>query len=110
MNLEAQWIVGFVDGEGCFHVSINQQKDMIIGWRPLPEFVVVQHRRSIHILHALCATFGCGTVSRNHGERYCFRVRSVVHLHDIILPFFEKHQLKTGKSEEFKKNAGITTN
>jgi hypothetical protein len=25
MNLNAQWIVGFVDGEGCFHIGINQK-------------------------------------------------------------------------------------
>ena len=43
MNLNAQWIVGFVDGEGCFHVGINQNKEMKLGVQVLPEFTVVQH-------------------------------------------------------------------
>ena len=53
MNLEAQWIVGFVDGEGCFHVAINRHPDMKVGYQVLPEFTVVQHKRDIQILHAL---------------------------------------------------------
>jgi hypothetical protein len=24
MKLNAQWIVGFVDGEGCFHIGMNK--------------------------------------------------------------------------------------
>jgi hypothetical protein len=43
MNLNAQWVVGFVDGEGCFHVGINQNESMSLGVQVLPEFTVVQH-------------------------------------------------------------------
>jgi hypothetical protein len=24
MKLNAQWVVGFVDGEGCFHIGMNK--------------------------------------------------------------------------------------
>ena len=27
MDLNAQWVVGFVDGEGCFHIGINKNQD-----------------------------------------------------------------------------------
>ena len=27
-KLEAQWVVGFVDGEGCFYVGINPHPEM----------------------------------------------------------------------------------
>jgi hypothetical protein len=101
MFLETQWIVGFVDGEGCFHASLNKHSDMRLGVRPLPEFVVVQHLCDIQVLHALKSYFGCGVVRKNHGDRYCYRVRGISHLHDIILPFFEKHELKTKKRLEF---------
>ena len=103
MKLETQWIVGFVDGEGFFHVSINPHKEMTVGFQVLPEFTVVQHKRDIQVLYALKDYFGCGVVRVNHGDRMSYRVRSVEHLLQIIVPFFIKHSLKTRKNVEFKK-------
>lgn len=103
MNLEAQWIVGFVDGEGCFHVGINVHPDMTVGFQVLPEFTVVQHERDVQVLHALKAHFGCGVVRRNHGDRMAYRVRSKEHLLTRVIPFFEKHPLKTKKRQDFAK-------
>ncbi len=107
MKLEAQWIVGFVDGEGCFHISINKNDTMTTGFQVLPEFTVVQHEKDVKVLHALKAYFGCGVVRVNRKDktsiRMAYRVRSIEHLLDIISPFFLEHQLKTQKNVEFKK-------
>nr|QGP70651.1 putative LAGLIDADG homing endonuclease [Tetraselmis sp. CCMP 881] len=101
MNLQSQWIVGFTDGEGCFHTSIVKVNDMKLGLRPIPEFTIVQHERNIQVLYALKRFFGCGIVKINHGKRYSFCVRNIEHLKEKILPFFEKHKLKTRKRQEF---------
>ncbi len=103
MKLDAQWITGFVDGEGCFHVGINPHKEMTAGFQVLPEFTVVQHKRDVQVLHALKAYFGCGVVRKNHGDRLAYRVRSKQHLLEHIVPFFVEHPLKTKKNVEFKK-------
>jgi LAGLIDADG DNA endonuclease family protein len=103
MKLDAQWITGFVDGEGCFHVGINAHPEMTAGFQVLPEFTVVQHERDVQILHALKAHFGCGVVRVNHGDRMAYRVRSVKHLLEHIVPFFVEHPLKTKKYVDFLK-------
>jgi hypothetical protein len=103
MNLEPQWVVGFVDGEGCFHVGINEHADMTSRYQVLPEFTVVQHERDAQALHALKAFFGCGVVRKNHGDRLAYRVRSKEHLLQRIIPFFEQHELKTKKRVDFQK-------
>ena len=103
MRLEEQWIVGFVDGEGCFHVSINRQDEMTAGYQVLPEFTIVQHKRDVQILHAIKAYFDCGVVRTNHGDRMAYRVRSIPHLTEKIVPFFESHLLKTKKRIDFLK-------
>ncbi len=107
MKLEAQWIVGFVDGEGCFHISINKNDGMTLGYQVLPEFTVVQHEKDVKVLHALKTYFGCGVVRVNRKDktstRMAYRVRDLRHLLDIISPFFMKHQMKTSKGVEFKK-------
>ena len=103
MKLDSQWITGFVDGEGCFHVGINKHTDIKTGFQVLPEFTVVQHERDIQVLYALKKHFGCGVVRRNHGDRMCYRVRSKQHLLETIVPFFVKHPLKTKKRVAFQK-------
>ena len=103
MKLDAQWITGFVDGEGCFYVGINPHAEMTARFQVLPEFTVVQHERDVQVLHALKAHFGCGVVRVNHGDRMAYRVRSVKHLLEHIVPFFVKHPLKTKKNVDFLK-------
>jgi hypothetical protein len=103
IKFESQWIVGFVDGEGCFHIGIAENKTYKLGYQVLPEFVVVQHERDVKLLHNIKSFFGCGVVRRNHGDRMCYRVRNIDHLSKIIVPFFEKHQLKSLKKVDFLK-------
>ena len=100
---EAQWVVGFVDGEGCFFVGINRHPEMTAGFQVLPEFTVVQHKRDIQILYGLKRFFGCGVVRVNHGVRMAYRVRSLKHLQERVIPFFERHSLKTKKKLDFLK-------
>jgi len=107
MKLDAQWITGFVDGEGCFYVGLNDNSDIKTGIQVLPEFTVVQHKRDIQVLHALKAYFGCGVVRTNHGDRMAYRVRSLEHLLQNIVPFFMKHPLKTKKRIDFEKFRSI---
>jgi LAGLIDADG DNA endonuclease family protein len=100
-KLEAQWVVGFVDGEGCFYVGINPHPEMSSKFQVLPEFTVVQHQRDVQLLHALKKFFGCGVVRQNHGDRMAYRVRGLNHLTERIVPFFEKHGLKSKKRVDF---------
>ena len=103
MNLNAQWVVGFVDGEGCFHIGINKNDSMKLGVQVLPEFTVVQHEVDEQVLYALKAYFKCGVVRKNHGTRLSYRVRGQENLLQRVIPFFEKHQLKTRKRVDFQK-------
>ncbi len=103
MQLNPQWIAGFVDGEGCFHISVNPHREMKIGFQVLPEFTVVQHVSDVQILFALKSYFKCGVVRVNHGDRMAYRVRNLEHLVNVIIPFFEQNPLKTKKEIAFLK-------
>nr|YP_665682.1 putative site-specific DNA endonuclease [Mesostigma viride]AAL36722.1 putative site-specific DNA endonuclease [Mesostigma viride] len=100
MKLETQWIVGFVEGTGCFHVSINPNLEARQSL--LPEFSVVQHKKNVQILYALKTYFCCGVV-QGDGNVMIYRVRNLNHLTKIIIPFFEKHLLKTKQRIAFQK-------
>lgn len=101
MNLDAQWIVGFTDGEGCFHVGIAKHDEMTLGVQVLPEFTIVQHERDVKLLHGIKTFFGCGVVRRNHGDRMCWRVRKLEDLKSRIIPFFDQHILKSLKRQDY---------
>jgi len=103
MQLNADWIVGFTDGEGCFHVAVNRHKDIKYGFQIQPEFSITQHVQDIHLLYGLKEYFQCGTVCVNHGDRFQWRVRNRNHLVEIVLPFYEKHTLKRKRQLEFQR-------
>ena len=100
-RLSADWVVGFVDGEGCFFVGINRQPSMKIGWQVLPEFRVVQHERDVTILTRLQEFFGSGQVTVNHGDRKELRIRGLQQLSEVVR-FFKAHPLRTVKRSSFE--------
>ena len=100
-RLDEKWIVGFVDVEGCFHVGINKQQKMSLGFQILPEFRVVQHQRDKKILFEFKKYFGFGKICKNHDDRKEFRVRGIKNLNSIV-KFFKTHTLKTTKQKNFE--------
>ena len=106
MDLSPDWVVGFVDGEGCFYVGFNEHPEMKTGIQVLPEFRVVQHKRDIQVLYGLKRFFKHGVVRQNHDDRWELRIRKLEGLKPVI-NFFRKHPLKTKKSVDFQKFAKI---
>ena len=68
------WVVGFVDGEGCFSIGFIRQPDRrdrkgyIAGYQVFHRFVVTQGARSADCLRELREFFGAGRiyVNRRH--------------------------------------------
>ncbi len=106
MDLSPDWVVGFVDGEGCFFVGIQRNPSTKIGFQVIPEFRVVQHSRDLDVLHGLKRFFGFGRVCRNHDERYEFRVRRFEQL-QVIARFFAEHRLRTKKRVDADKFSDV---
>ena len=112
------WIAGFVDGEGCFSINFIKQPERQertrvrrgykTGYQVAHEFAVVQWAKSLECLEQIRDYFGVGAVyinrrNDNHKEnlyRYCVRKRE--DLIEVIIPFFQKYQLKTSKRGDFE--------
>ena len=106
-RLDPWWIIGFVDGEGCFSISIIKNVTTRMGYQVFPEFVITQGAKSLSVLEDIKESFGCGRIYENkrhddHKEnlyRYC--VRSINDITFKIIPFFETHRLQTAKQYDF---------
>ena len=108
------WVIGFVDGEGCFSVSFVRQQDRTtrkgykVGYQVSPQFVVSQGESSIHVLEELREFFGCGRVSvnrrhDNHRENMAqFVVNRREDLVETVIPFFRRFPLRSAKRRDFE--------
>ena len=97
------YIVGFVDGEGCFSISIKKQDDTKFGWVIDPVFHVTQSKQRSVILEIIKRTFKCGRIIPKPGQEadvLQYVVDSRRSLTEVIIPFFEKNK-PIGKWKEF---------
>src|SRR4051794_33732202 len=110
LELDPHWVVGFVDGEGCFSVSVHRNPFVRLtrGWQLRPVFQVYQHVRHRAVLEELTSFFGCGRL-RPKGPRssvLTYAVDGLQRLDDTIVPFFERHPLVV-KDADFRLFASI---
>ena len=111
------WVIGFVDGEGCFSLSFVKQsnrknrKGYKIGYQLSHEFAVTQGAKSIESLYEIADFFKVGQVvvnkrHDNHKEHlYRYVVRKRDDLLKVIIPFFRRHRMKSAKQADFEKFA-----
>src|SRR3984893_14053433 len=93
--LEPNWVVGFVDGEGCFSVSIHRNPNARStgGWQLHPVFHVYQHVNARHVLESLVVFFGCGRL-RPKGPNTSVLTHAVASLRAVVSSLsasFERH-------------------
>ena len=115
--LRLGWVIGVVDGEGCFSIGFVRQPGgqgrtgYRTGYQVTHEFVVTQGAQSVSCLEDLRAFFGVGQVianrryddHREHLFRYAVRRRE--DLINAIVPFFARYPLRTSKQRNFEKFA-----
>src|SRR4051794_2615489 len=64
-----QWVVGFVDGEGCFSISVVRNPGCRLGWQVQHEFAVTQAAPSRPALEVLSEVFECGRIIEQYRPR-----------------------------------------
>ena len=110
LELDPNWVVGFVDGEGCFSVSVHRNLNArrTGGWQLHPVFHVYQHQDHRGVLEELVMFFGTGRL-RPKGPQssvLTYAVDSLVEIEAAVLPFFECHPLRV-KEADFQRFAAI---
>ena len=103
-----EWIVGFVDGEGCFSISVVRNATCALGWQVQHEFAVTQAAPSLAALEYIKDELGCGKIVEqvrhdNHRTSLLrFSVKRRDELTKIVVPFFKEHPLRTAKRQDFE--------
>jgi len=104
----ASYISGYVDGEGCFTVSISPRPTLIVGWEVRPSLSVSQNGDRIEVLLAIQRHFGCGTLRPDRSDRTVkWEVRSLLPLVERVIPHFRQYPLLSGKHRDFELFAAV---
>ena len=110
-SLTPDYVAGFIDGEGCFSVSIRPHPTVRYGtrWFIQPVFQAYQHRENVEILQELRRFFGCGSIVPKGPKSsvVTYSVHSRRDLESVIIPFFERHPLVSKKELDFLKFASV---
>ena len=106
--LNPHYIVGFVDGEGCFSISLNKNDNRLPEVRLIFEIELREDDESI--LHEIQKVLDCGSIFRLEYERYAkwrphvkLKVSNFKDISQKIIPFFTRYPLQAKKRLQFEK-------
>ena len=97
------YVIGLIDAEASFSVSIKIQKDLKYGVRLDPVFSITQSNR--RALELVAKVIGAGRIIRKPGQRHLYLI-VIDNMNDLInklIPFLDKYQnmLRT-KNKQYK--------
>jgi len=99
--LHPQWVVGFIDGEGCFHISVSKNSTMKLGYQVSLEFTITQHVRDKELMNKFVEFFGCGYVTPDTSNKVQYRIRNRNDLAKYLFPFMDNNPLLSIKTLDY---------
>ena len=106
--LNPNYVVGFVDGEGCFCISLNKNGNRLPEVRLI--FEIELRGDDEAILREIQTVLGCGNIYRLEYARYAkwhphvkLKVSNFSDISQKIIPFFQRYPLQAKKRLQFVK-------
>ena len=98
--VDPNWISGFLDGEGCFHVSIYK-KSLNKKYYVKPQISIGIHRKDLSILELIINNLGVGKINYKHGlNSVQLKVNSLDEI-ETVIAHLDKFPLRTKKCADF---------
>ncbi|KAM9955028.1 hypothetical protein ACTFIR_012872 [Dictyostelium discoideum] len=92
-----EWFVGITDVDGSFSVLKSNEKIFLT-------FKISQSTYNLRLLYYIKKQLGIGTINiDNKNNMAHYRVRSIKHIKEVLLPIFDKHSLVTRKEWDYLK-------
>src|SRR3989344_1126309 len=98
-KLNPHYVAGFIDGEGCFSVSIGKHKTLKRGYEGRPEFEIEVRKDDQEVLERIVMTIGAGRIYDCSYERYGwfphakYKITSIWEMKEIVLMLCNKEHL-----------------
>lgn len=95
-SLNPNYISGFIDAEGCFHISILINSNLKLGVSVRAIFQISLHKKDKVLLERIRDFFGVGRVTMRSDDAMVYEVSSIKGI-QIILNHLEAYPLITDK-------------
>ena len=99
-NLNPYYLTGFVDGEGCFHISLRKVSHHKTGFRVELSFSIGLHKKDKFVLEAIKNYLGIGNVHKQGTDSVQYRVSSIKDL-QLVIDHFDKYPLISQKFGDY---------
>jgi hypothetical protein len=102
------YISGYVDGEGCFTVSISPRAKLVVGWEVRPSLSVSQNGDRAEVLQLIQDHLGCGSIRPDRSDKTLkWETRRLEDILGRVIPHFEEYPLLSGKRFDFERFARV---
>jgi hypothetical protein len=102
------YISGYVDGEGCFTVSISPRATLVIGWEVRPSLSVSQNGDRAEVLQLIQTHFGCGSIRPDRSDKTLkWETRRLEDILEHVIPHFERYPLLSAKRFDFERFVAV---
>ena len=101
MNPWPEFVTGFTDGEGCFHVAITENKELNLGWKVELLYTIGLHIKDGPLLEEVQDFFGVGYIAKHQPLSNQFRVSKLKDL-EVLIDHFNKFPLITQKFADYE--------
>jgi LAGLIDADG endonuclease len=102
------YISGYIDGEGCFTVSISPRAKLAVGWEVRPSLSVSQNGDRAEVLQLIQEYLGCGSIRPDRSDRTLkWETRRLEDILARVIPHFEQFPLLSGKRVDFERFARV---
>jgi hypothetical protein len=107
-KLNPHYVAGFIDGEGCFSVSIGKHKTLKRGYEVRPEFEIEVRKDDQEVLERIVVTIGAGRIYDCSYERYGwfphakYKITSIWEMKEYLFPFLNQYPLQAKKAKSYK--------
>ena len=97
----AEWLLGFVSGEGNFMIRLFNSPTNKLGYQVGLRFQITQHNKDKLLMENLINYFGCGYLSVRK-DIIDFHVTKFSDIIEKIIPFFNKYPILGVKKKDFE--------
>ena len=101
-SINNHWLLGFIEGEGCFFVSLSKNPIHEEKHHASLLFKLTQHHRDVELIRLIGEFLGCGfIVEESNASTVSLNCRNLSYILQKIIPFLDNYRLMGHKRLDY---------